>query len=713
MANLQIIIDAIDNTGQALGNVAGGLTSIIPASALAGAAVATAFAGIAVAATTAAFQIGETFDAAFDSLRVATGATGDAMVGLQDSFKNVFATVPDDAGKVSAAMATLAQRTGETGKPLEELTKSVLDFQRLDPTNNVADLTRAFEQWNIASEDQVATMDKLLRAGQATGIGAGQLEAALVKNRVALQGLGLDFDHTTALIATFEKAGVNSQQALSGLGKAFANFSKDGLDAKEAFAGWVTAIREGEDPTIAIKQAVDLFGVKAGPELAAAIREGRVSIDELAATIADTSGDTIAKATTATEDFAESWGKFKNSVMVALEPVSSAVFGLAATIFDKLTPALTSLTTALAPASTALGALLGLFTEGDPEKRIVFFNQLASVVGGDMAEKIALITSGIVGIVDVLSGNADGVSRMGNALDGLFGEGTAAKVGAIVAPIQQFVTMLSGMMDTLSSTLGVTIDWSGALTGVAVILGATIVSAVAAATVSFLAIKAVILAVQIAFKEFSVFGEAAVKTVTLGVTELHTAFENVLTFFKTVDFGKLVEEWKNQLINGLNGMKDAAAEKLQGIANLFPHSPAKEGPLSVPIDWSYLYAGMDDAMIAAIGTTKAALADLTGGLQAGYKPNFATGRGGAIGGAAGPMGAGVGYSVYDVSATGSVTAAGGTNVRGSVTVQGGIHITVPPGEGLGGLNETDLQSLGQRLATHTLKAMNDAYEATT
>jgi hypothetical protein len=686
MANLQIIIDAIDNTGQALGNVAGGLTSIIPASALAGAAVATAFAGIAVAATTAAFQIGETFDAAFDSLRVATGATGDAMVGLQDSFKNVFATVPDDAGKVSAAMATLAQRTGETGKPLEELTKSVLDFQRLDPTNNVADLTRAFEQWNIASEDQVATMDKLLRAGQATGIGAGQLEAALVKNRVALQGLGLDFDHTTALIATFEKAGVNSQQALSGLGKAFANFSKDGLDAKEAFAGWVTAIREGEDPTIAIKQAVDLFGVKAGPELAAAIREGRVSIDELAATIADTSGDTIAKATTATEDFAESWGKFKNSVMVALEPVSSAVFGLAATIFDKLTPALTSLTTALAPASTALGALLGLFTEGDPEKRIVFFNQLASVVGGDMAEKIALITSGIVGIVDVLSGNADGVSRMGNALDGLFGEGTAAKVGAIVAPIQQFVTMLSGMMDTLSSTLGVTIDWSGALTGVAVILGATIVSAVAAATV---------------------------KTVTLGVTELHTAFENVLTFFKTVDFGKLVEEWKNQLINGLNGMKDAAAEKLQGIANLFPHSPAKEGPLSVPIDWSYLYAGMDDAMIAAIGTTKAALADLTGGLQAGYKPNFATGRGGAIGGAAGPMGAGVGYSVYDVSATGSVTAAGGTNVRGSVTVQGGIHITVPPGEGLGGLNETDLQSLGQRLATHTLKAMNDAYEATT
>ena len=70
--------------------------------ALAGAGI-----GVAIAGGFAALKLGESFDAAFDTIRLGTGATGEALKGLQADFKGVFQSVPTDAGLAASAVAVV------------------------------------------------------------------------------------------------------------------------------------------------------------------------------------------------------------------------------------------------------------------------------------------------------------------------------------------------------------------------------------------------------------------------------------------------------------------------------------------------------------------------------------------------------------------------------------------------------------------------------
>ena len=105
-------------------------------------AAAAAVAGIGVAA----FQAGTQLDDAYDKIAIGTGATGDALAGLQDDFKAVFKDVPGDADTVAGAITALNQRLGATGQPLQDMAKGLLTSARLmggDATTNAGLLTRA------------------------------------------------------------------------------------------------------------------------------------------------------------------------------------------------------------------------------------------------------------------------------------------------------------------------------------------------------------------------------------------------------------------------------------------------------------------------------------------------------------------------------------------------------------------------------------------
>lgn len=624
-----------------------------------------AFAAAAVGVTAAAFAIGAAFDESFDSIRTATGKTGEALEGLKDDFKATFGSVPDDAATVSAAIAGLAQRTGLTGESLQTLTKSVLDFSRVTGTEasaNVRDLTRLFSQFGVAADDQVGTMDKLLRASQATGIGTGTLQSALVKNATTIKGLGLGFNEAAALIGNFEKEGVNTEQALAGMGKSFAKFAKDGLDSKEAFSTWVTAIRDGPDAATATAQAIELFGIKAGPELAAAIREGRFNTDELLATIAGGS-ETVAGAVGDTEDLAEAWAKFSNRVMVAVEPFGTAVFNLAGVIFDKLAPAFDAAVGKIAPFATALSSIVGLLSEGDPEKRIEMFNKLSEVFGPEIAESIALVSSGIIGIVGAFTGNDDGMDRFHNALIGIFGEETTGK-------IMEFVGLFQGVVGWIQQMAAVTqaaiaplfgmVDGMTVLKVVAVGVGLTVVTAISAITLVIAGVATGIALLATAWK-------LAWDKIDEAVKFAQKTVDTFAQSFGSVNFATLVGKWKDDLVAGFNDMISAAKGKIAELANLLPHSPAKEGPLSVPVNWGFLFEGMPAAAAEATAQTSAVLA---GGFSfRGSAPRA---------GANGPFGAGVGYSVYDVGAGGASLAGVAMGSSKNSYALGDIHVTVTP-----------------------------------
>lgn len=285
-------------------------------------------------------------------IRVGTGATGKDLKALQGDFKAVVSDVPTDFGSASTAIADLNTRLGLSGKPLRRLSKQMLDLSRLTETDvgeNVESVTRLFGDWSVKTGQQSKTLDKLFRVSQATGIGVSDLSRSMVSFGSPLRQLGFDFDRAAAMFAQFEKDGVNVQTLMPGLKFALKNLSGASPKVTDELKRLGVSLK---DPSVALEQvfklikdapsdlkanalAFKVFGQRAGPDMAAAVREGRFDLDKLLRTMRG-GKDTIRGAARDTEDLSEKWIKFKNKAMVALEPVAKRVFEGVAREADKL-----------------------------------------------------------------------------------------------------------------------------------------------------------------------------------------------------------------------------------------------------------------------------------------------------------------------------------------------------------------------------------------
>lgn len=305
-------------------------------------------------------KLGGSFDEQFDKIRVGTGQTGETLDALEGSFKNVLKTVPasfDDAG---TAVSDLNVRLGLTGKPLEDLSGQFINLSRITETDlatNVDNLTRVFGDWGVVAEDQSKTLDKVYRAAQASGIGIEDLSTAVVQFGAPLRNLGFGLDDSLALLAQFNKTGVNTETVFAGLKAGVGKLAKAGEDVPTTFKRIVAEIEKLGPGSEATGKAIELFGQRAGPDLADAITGGKFKVDGLLASI--TGGkDTINGAAKDTADFSEQWRLFKNRILVGLEPLATGVFNAIGKAMDALGPVMDTV-------QGGLRAMFAAFKAGD------------------------------------------------------------------------------------------------------------------------------------------------------------------------------------------------------------------------------------------------------------------------------------------------------------------------------------------------------------
>lgn len=299
--------------------------------ALAGAGI-----GVAIAGGFAALKLGESFDAAFDTIRLGTGKTGEALKGLQADFKGVLKDVPTDAASASTAVADLNTRLGLTGDVLQERAKQFLNLSRITGTDlkgNIADLTRVFGDWGVAGEEQAGTLDMIFRASQTSGIGINALSQKVVQFGAPLRQMGFGLDESIALMSKWEKEGVNSELVLGSFRIAMGNFARDNIPMRQGLDETIAKITAMGPGAASTSLAMEVFGARAGPDMAAAILEGRFAIDEYLTAIGDGS-DTINGAAADTDDWREQLTVLKNQALVGLEPVLSGIFNGIGAIAD-------------------------------------------------------------------------------------------------------------------------------------------------------------------------------------------------------------------------------------------------------------------------------------------------------------------------------------------------------------------------------------------
>ena len=277
---------AIKQAGEKISNFGDNLTN-------AGKKLSPLSVGMGALATTAVVSM-DAVDEGLDTVVKKTGATGDTFNDLSDVFYDVAKSIPlDDFKEAGEAVGEINTRLEFTGEQLKTASEDFLKFAKvndIDVNSAVQLVTRAMGDAGIEAGQYKGLLDTLTKAAQMSGISIDTLTTNLAQYGAPMRALGFDTNEAIAIFSQWEKAGVNTSTAFSGMKKAISNWSAEGKDAKVEFGKMLEEIKACPDLASATTKSIEVFGTKAGPDLADAIQGGRFEYENFLTTLQDSEG---------------------------------------------------------------------------------------------------------------------------------------------------------------------------------------------------------------------------------------------------------------------------------------------------------------------------------------------------------------------------------------------------------------------------------------
>ncbi|WP_145941755.1 phage tail tape measure protein [Corynebacterium glyciniphilum] len=428
---------------------------------------ALAVGGLAAAAGGALVAMGVEFDDAFRTIRVGTGASGEAFEGLKESALSVMDTVPAmDGGmsQISETLADLNTRLGLTDEPLETMTGQMVALSNLGIDADIGAISKAMNGFGIEAADMPAALDELFQVSQATGLTVTELANSAAKAGPQLRGFGFTMQDSAALVGQMDKAGLDADGTLQRLSRAMAEFADEGRDAPEALQETITSIDDfiaSGDEAGAMNLAADLFGTRGAAQFVDAVKTGTLSVDDFMAATGATE-DTILGVSEETRTMGESFQLLKQKGATALQPIASQ-------LVDALIPAIETgaqkleefmgwiqdnqgLVTGLA---VGVGAAAAAFVTWRGAVAAVTLGQKA------FATATALSTKGIKGMNTAMKANIFGLiaTAIIGVISGLTWFFTQTELGQEIW--QGFMDVLSGAWEWLTGVFGPVFSWLG------------------------------------------------------------------------------------------------------------------------------------------------------------------------------------------------------------------------------------------------------------
>ncbi len=268
-----------------------------------------------------------------------TGATGKAAEALKNNFKNVAAESISSFEDIGSAVGEINTRFDFTGKKLELASQQFLKFAKIndiDVTTAVSLVSRAMKDASIDADNYSDVLDMLTVASQKSGISIDNLATNLAKYGAPLRALGFDVKTSIATFAAWEKAGVNTEIAFSGLKKSISNWGKAGKDSTKEFSKAMEEIKKAPTLAKATTKAIEVFGAKAGPDLADAIRGGRFEVTEYMKALEECGGAVTKTADEIGNDAAKQLEKAKHNIELAASDMWETVVVSAEPVIEDL-----------------------------------------------------------------------------------------------------------------------------------------------------------------------------------------------------------------------------------------------------------------------------------------------------------------------------------------------------------------------------------------
>ena len=355
--------------GEKAGKNAGGMFSAGFGGVLGAAAIGVAAAGAAVGgAAVGLYKVGAVFDDVTDTIRVGTGASGDALDGLVAIAEQVGASVPTSFEKAGSTVSDLNTRLGLSGDTLNTVAQQYIQAGNILGTDvDITATSAAFSAFGIEGGKVEGAMDSLFKVAQATGVGMNELAATVQKNAVPMQNLGFSFEDTAALAGSLDKAGLNTSQTMGAMGKSLITLAKAGEEPEAAFkrtTGEIGDFIKKGDTAGALNLAGKVFGTKGATAFVGALQSGKIKLDDLTAS-AGLSSDTILGLGKETADAAESWQLIKNKALLALKPMGEAVFNLAGTVMGGLADRMDGITDKFSLFGIGVAGVVSILANGE------------------------------------------------------------------------------------------------------------------------------------------------------------------------------------------------------------------------------------------------------------------------------------------------------------------------------------------------------------
>lgn len=394
----------------------------------------------------AAMEAYEEFDKGADAVIKATGATGDAAKELEESYNNVAHNIVGDMGDIGSALGEVNTRFGFTGSELEEASEQFLKFADItgtDATEAVRLVSRAIENSGMEAKDYKQMLDILAKAGQTTGVSVSNLTESVTKNGATLRQLGYTTEESVAMLAKFEKEGVNTETVLAGMKKAVAQWGKDGKNAKEEYKKVLAEIEKTEDIAKASEIAIEAFGSKAGPELVEDIQAGKLEYEDFLGVLKDSVG-TVTDTYEATQD---GFDKVKLAIQGGKADLGQYVRDLATEYQDEIVAFIDKVKTWIKK------AIKWVIQNGDVI--IETIKSIAKVLATLWAvKKAAAFAQTINGVITAIKGMATAASAASTATSAL--SGSAGILSALVSPGGAIVMGIAAIAAVTATVISLT-----------------------------------------------------------------------------------------------------------------------------------------------------------------------------------------------------------------------------------------------------------------
>lgn len=388
----------------------------------------------AAAAGVAAFSA---VDEGVDTIVTATGASGEALDGLVASYETIATSIPEELGDVASAVGEVNTRFHTTGEELEGQTTLFLQFAKItggDVVSSVDSADKVLKTFGKTSDNASGLLGMVAKAAQDTGINAQGLMDDVLANSATFKELNFSLEESVNFMALLDENGVESGVALAGLKKAVVNLTDAGMSESEALQTVIDKIKNAGSETEALTIAQETFGTKGAAEMATAIREGRLSLDDLSASMADYS-TVVTDTYNNTMDGVDGATTAANAAKIAMSTLGETISNMLAPVFQRLTQLL-------------IDAKARFDTLDDGQKQaIVTIGLIVAAIGpalviiGKVITAVGTIVTGVGSLVGFVGGTVVPLitGTVMPALSGLWALMLASPISIVIAAIAAIV----------------------------------------------------------------------------------------------------------------------------------------------------------------------------------------------------------------------------------------------------------------------------------